>query len=326
MATIGTNYHTLADLAVTAGDKVLVEILNQKNSMTEDAPWIECNDGSGHKGKVRTGLPTPTWRVLYAGVDPTRGTFAQIRDACGNLEDYAECDKMEFDLAGENKETWRMWEDAAHIEGISQALASTIIYGNVTTSPEKFHGLAPRYNALTGAGTSDNVISGLGASTDNTSMWFIGWGPQSCTLIHPKGMKAGLQFEDRGQQTRQDTNALYEVMRSHYQLTAGLHLKDHRTVGRICNLALSTHRGTEATQMLLIKYMIQMSERVERPIGGRTIIYANRMICAALRLGILGKVANNLTFETVEGKRVMMFDDMEIHRCDALLQTEATIT
>lgn len=325
MATIGSNYHTLADLAVSDGDKVLVEILNQKNGMTEDAPWVECNDGSGHKGKIRTGLPTPTWRLLYAGVDPTRGSFAQIRDACGNLEDYSECDKMEYELAGDNRETWRMWEDAAHIEGIGQTLASTVIYGNVGTSPEKFHGLAPRYNALTGS-TSDNVISALGASTDNTSIWAIGWGPQSCHMIYPKGMKPGLQFKDLGEQTRQDTNALYQVMRSHYQITPGLHLKDWRTVGRICNIALSTHRGTEATQKLLVKYLIQLSERIERPIGGRTILYANKMVTAALRLGILEKIANNLTFETVEGKRVMMFDDMEIKRCDALLQTEATIT
>ncbi|MGL4813226.1 MAG: phage major capsid protein [Beijerinckiaceae bacterium] len=34
----------------------------------------------------------------------------------------------------------------------------------------------------------------------------------------------------------------------------------------------------------------------------------------------------NLTLETVAGKRVMMFDEVPVKRCDALLNTETAIT
>ena len=45
-----------------------------------------------------------------------------------------------------------------------------------------------------------------------------------------------------------------------------------------------------------------------------------------LRLGILEKIASNLSWETVEGKRVMMFDDIEVGVCDAILNTEDQVT
>jgi len=327
MATIGASYPTLVDMAATDGDKVLVEILNQKNPMLDDMPWFECNDGTGHKTKIRTGLPTPTWRALYQGVQPTKGTFVPVRDSCGNLEDYSEVDKMEYDLAGENAETWRLWEDSAHIEGISQTHASTIVYGNVTTSPEKFHGLAPRYNALSGVNTADNMVSAGGAGSDNTSIWLIGWGQQATHGIYPKGLMAGLQYEDLGQDTKVNSDgSMYQVLRTHYQWACGLTVRDWRTNGRICNIDISDVRGTVANQKALITYLVQLIERVEEPVAGRQILYANRAILSALRQGIIDRVSNNLTFDTVNGKRVLAFDGIEFKRMDAILNTEATIS
>jgi len=58
---------------------------------------------------------------------------------------------------------------------------------------------------------------------------------------------------------------------------------------------------------------------------GRAVWYVNRNIREALRLGILEKIASNLSWETVEGKRVMTFDDIPVRRTDALLNTEAKV-
>ena len=54
--------------------------------------------------------------------------------------------------------------------------------------------------------------------------------------------------------------------------------------------------------------------------------YVNRTIREKLRLGILEKVSSNLSWETVAGKRVMTFDDIPVKRCDALLNTESTVS
>lgn len=328
MSTIGATYKTALDLSTDKSAKLLVEILNQKNAPLEDGPWVECNDGTGHKTNIRTGLPTGTWRALYQGINPTRGTIAEVRDSCGNFEDYAMVDELAYKLAGDDRETWRLNEDAAHIEGMSQTIASTIIYGNVTTSPEKFHGLAPRYNALSGVNTADNVISALGAGADNTSIYAIGWSPNATHFIYPKGTSAGIFSEDLGRVTHVKTDgSMFEARRSHYQVTMGLTTRDWRCNGRIANIDVSDVRGTVSFQKALVTYLIQLIERLEEPVGGgKTVLYANKTITSALRQGILEKIANNLTFETVAGRRVMRFDEYEIRRCDAIVNTESLVT
>src|SRR3990167_1830203 len=95
MATIGNSNLTLADLAAQAepgGGKLsdIVEVLKQKQPILEDIPWVQCNDGSTHKSTIRTGLPAPTWRRLYGGIQSTKGTTAQVKDSCGMLEDLSE--------------------------------------------------------------------------------------------------------------------------------------------------------------------------------------------------------------------------------------------
>jgi hypothetical protein len=52
----------------------------------------------------------------------------------------------------------------------------------------------------------------------------------------------------------------------------------------------------------------------------------NRNLREKLRLGILEKVSSNLTWETVEGKRVMTFDDIPVRRTDALGVTETRVS
>jgi hypothetical protein len=71
--------------------------------------------------------------------------------------------------------------------------------------------------------------------------------------------------------------------------------------------------------------MIQAAERIPSFGAGRAAFYCNRNIREKLRLGILEKISTNLTFETVAGKRVMMFDEIPVVRTDAILSTEAAV-
>jgi hypothetical protein len=71
---------------------------------------------------------------------------------------------------------------------------------------------------------------------------------------------------------------------------------------------------------------VQASERIPNFGQGRACWYVNRKIREALRLGILEKISNNLSWETVEGKRVMTFDDIPVRRTDALVNNEATVS
>src|SRR5699024_9511602 len=153
-------------------------------------------------------------------------------------EDYAEVDKDLADLNG-NTSAFRLSENLAHIEGISQALAQAVFYGDSSIHAERIMGLAPRFNTgdTASAATAENVIDGGGSGSDNTSIWLVGWGEKGAFGIYPKGSQAGLKMEDKGQVTLEDPDGgRYEGYRTHYQWKAGLSVKDWRYVVRIANV------------------------------------------------------------------------------------------
>lgn len=331
MAALSTTNPTLLDLAKMSDPDGsiadIVEILNQENPVLEDMSWQEGNLVTGHKHTVRTGLPTPTWRKLYGGVQPNKGTTAQVTDSTGMLEAYAEVDKALADLNG-NTAAFRLAEDRAHIEGMAQELASTLFYGNDATEPEAFTGLAPRYNSLS-AQNADNIIDAFsGSGGDLTSIWLCVWGPQTGFGIVPKGSRAGLQQRDLGEVTIEDVTGSgggrMQAYRSHYRWDAGLTVRDWRYFVRVANIDIS-ELSTLANTKSLITWMIQAAERVPSLSKGRACWYMNRTLREKLRLGILEKVSSNLTWESVEGKRVMMFDEMPVKRVDQLVNTETRV-
>jgi hypothetical protein len=149
MATLGSTALTYADWAKRMDDGIkvaqIIELLSQTNEILDDMLVVEGNLPTGHKTTVRTGLPQATWRLLNNGVPNAKSTTAQIVDTCGNLETYAVIDKDIADLNGNTAE-FRLSEVKAFLEGMSQQVASTIIYGNQHTNPERFTGFAPRYS------------------------------------------------------------------------------------------------------------------------------------------------------------------------------------
>lgn len=329
MATLAANNPTLLDVAKRTDPDgsiaTIVELLNQSNDVLTDMSWVEGNLPTGNKTTVRTGLPTPTWRKLYGGVQPTKSTTAQVTDSCGMLEAYAEIDKALADLNG-NTAAYRLSEDAAHIEGIAQEMASTLFYGNEGTEPEAFTGLAPRFNSLS-ASNNTNIIDAGGTGSDNTSIWLCVWGPQTGFGIYPKGSKGGLAMSDKGQVTIENVDGnggRMEGYRTHYRWDAGLTIRDWRYFVRVANVDVSD-LNTVANTKNLINWMIQASERIPALGKGRACWYVNRNIREKLRLGILEKISGNLNWETVEGKRVMTFDDIPVRRTDALVNNEARV-
>lgn len=329
MATLPTNNPTLADIAKGLDpDGTIaqtVEILDQTNEILAYATFIEGNLPTGHRTTIRTGLPQPTWRKLYGGVQPTKSTKVQVTDNCGMLEDYAEVDKAAADL-NDNAMAFRLSEDHAHIEGINQEAAQTLIYGNEGSAPAEFTGLAPRYNSLS-AQNADNIVDAGGTGADNTSIWLVVWGPNTAHMITPKGSKTGLTVTDKGQVTVENADGnggRMEAYRTHYKWDLGFTLRDWRYVARICNIDVS-NLATSANTQALIRFMIMASERIPQFGMGRAAWYVNRNIREKLRLGIIDKIANNLTWETVAGQRVMMFDGIPVRRTDAIINTESRV-
>jgi hypothetical protein len=328
MTTTGSNVLTLADWAkrLDPNGRVdrIVEILNATNEVLDDMQWVQANDGTSHRTTIRTGIPEAAWRMLNYGVPSVKSSTAQVRDTTGMLEVYSECDKALADMSDDLK-NFRLSEAKPIMEGMSQQMASTIFYGNVMVNPERFLGLAPRYNSLS-AGNKDNIIDAGGTGVDNTSVWLVGWGENTCHGLFPKGSKAGLQHTDKGQVTLEDAEkGKYEGFRDHFKWDAGLTLRDWRYVVRVANIDVSLLSSDTAYLKAIIGKLIEAEERIPTMNGGRFAWYGNGTIRAALRNAILEKVASNLTEETVAGKRVTMFDGIPFRKVDALINAEARV-
>lgn len=332
MATLSVTNPTLMDLAKAMDPDgriaPVVEILHETNEILEDMSWIEGNLPTGHRTTIRTGIPTPTWRKLYGGVQPNKSTRVQVTDTTGMLEAYAEVDKALADLNGNTAE-FRLSEEIAHIEGINQELADTLFYGNESTEPEAFTGFAPRFNDLS-AENADNIIDAGGTGADNGSIWLVCWSPMTCHGIIPKGSTAGLQREDKGQVTIEDVDGnggRMEAYRTHYRFDAGLTVKDWRYVVRIANIDKSDLTFDAATGANLPRLMFEALEFIPNLSLGRCAFYMARDMRTKVRQQLAYGVENStMTIDMVGGKRVLMFQDIPLRRCDALSADEAQIT
>jgi hypothetical protein len=332
MSVLATTHPTLLDITKRLDPQgkidTIAEILAQTNEVLDDMVWLEGNLPTGHRTTVRTGLPTPTWRKLYGGVQPTKSTTVQVTDATGMLEAYAEVDKALADLNG-NSAAFRLSEDRAHIEGINQEFASTLFYGNESTEPEAFTGFGARFNDQAAA-NGGNILTDAATpdGTDNTSIYLVVWGPNTVHGIYPKGSKAGLNMEDKGQVTIENVDGnggRMEAYRTHYRWDCGLSVRDWRYVVRI-NIDQENLVKNAASGPDLIDLMTQAVELIPSLSMGRPAFYVNRTVRSMLRRQIANKVAaSTLTIEQVAGKHVTLFDGIPVRRCDAITNTESGI-
>ena len=330
MGTLSTTNPTLADVAsrMTADGKIdpqIVEMLNETNEILDDMTVIEANGFTEHKTTVRSGLPAGAWRKLNYGVQPEKSRTVPVKDSMGMLETYAEVDKALADLNG-NSAAWRLSEDRAFVEGMNQTMATTLFYGDSSADPEKFMGLAPRYNSLS-AENAMNIVDAGGTGSDNASIWLIVWGPNTCHSIYPKGSLAGLQSRDLGEDTLLDAaGGRYQGYRTHYKWDIGAVLRDWRYVVRIANIDVSDLTKNASAGADLIDLMTQALELVPNIGMGRPAFYMPRKLRSFLRRQITNKVAaSTLTMEEIAGKKVVAFDGVPCRRTDALLLTEARV-
>ena len=333
MSTLATNVVTLADWAKRLDPQgktaTIVELLSQTNDILDDMHFAEGNLPTGHRITMRTGLPTVAWRMLNQGVTPSKSTTAQVDEQIGMLEAWSEVDADLAELNG-NLSAFRLSEAMAYIEAMNQEMASTVFYGNSGTAPEEFTGLAVRYSSLS-ANNAQNIIVGGGSGSDNSSVWLVVWGPNTCFGIFPKGSKAGLVHNDYGQVTVETTAGIAgQRMRAYqerWQWKNGIALKDWRFVVRIPNIDISA-LVAKSSAADLIELMIKATHRIPTRNMGRPVFYMNRTVFQMLDIQRRDDVISGggLIYKDVDGHRIPTFRDIPVRVCDALTEAEETVS
>lgn len=333
MATLISGQLTLADWAKRLNPDgsipVIAELLSQTNMVLEDAVFKEGNLPTGHRVMIRTGLPAVYFRSINQGVPVSKSTTVQVDEGISMLESYARIDKDLAQLNGNTAE-FRMSEDSAFIEGMGQAQAFTMFYGNPQVDPRQYLGLAPRYGTIAGAGNAQNILDAGGIASNNTSIYLVVWDDETVFCPFPKGSVAGLVHEDQGQLTVYDSsNNPYQAYQSHYQWKNGLVVKDWRYVVRICNIN-TANLVSQSGAADIVTLMSRALDRIPNIGKGKAAFYMNRTVFSMLRVQALNK--SNMAFGIEQGLNQFgtqaswtTFEGVPLRRVDQLLNTESRV-
>jgi len=326
---------------------IIAEMLSQCNEVMKDMIWQEGNMPLGHKTTVRVGLPQGVWRAANQGVPSSKSLTAQFQDSIGELQDYSIVDKSLANLNG-NVAKFRYSEDMAHVEGLSQQVASALFYSNEATNPNQFTGLAPRYNTVSTstAQSAKNVLDAGGVGSSNLSIWLVGWGDNTTFGIFPKGSQAGLVYEDKGDVVpAYDSNGnRFEAYTSMFQFKLGLCVKDWRYNVRIANVDTTTSAGglqstTPPDLFTLMSRAVVKLPTASRRLSGITesdapgdpvpgiapAWYVNRTGREFMDIQAIRDRNVLLSSTDYAGAPVVMFRDVAIRVVDALTNTEARV-
>lgn len=343
MATIGNSFRGIIDHYASTnrnGDVIpAIEALHRLNPLMQDAYVVDCNDGSGHISRIRTGLGDVAWGQLYKGIIQSKGTSMQVRDTTGFVERLATIDTRYLEKV-KNPAAERADEANVALEAIAQDVQVNFFYADTATTPERFKGVAARYNSIANGGAAGaQIVDGGGTGSNNTSIWLIGWGPSGTGLITPEGSTAGIQRKDMGvQRVYDELNRPYFAKEEYFRQDIGVKVADWRQNVRIANIDINAVRaGTVDIFALLRRGYYKMQSRrdtlIENTDGNTTgikpVIYMNRDLLEALdALSTNSGASDNkirLMPEEIAGKEIKGYREMPIRETDALINAEQRV-
>jgi hypothetical protein len=303
----------------------IVEGLKQTNPIMQDAQWMEGNLPTGHRYTSRMGLPTVAWRKLNEGITPSKSLTDQIDESCGMLSAMSVLDVQVAKLNG-NSAAFRASEDSAFLQALNNEMATGMFYHSTDTAPEKFNGIAPRLASVSGKYGKQVLKAGTGGgATALTSVYLIGWGPQSVFCIYPKGSTGGLESTDMGEQLWADADSKkFRAYVTEWTWKIGLVVKDYRYVARLANIESGAlvKAGTGATSGNLVEQMIKLFYQTEQNGGANYAFYCNRLVAAYLHLQGLTNSQYGITFENQDGRPVTKLLGIPVRVTDAITIAE----
>lgn len=342
MAIKGSKLVTISEVANGKHGKgigKMAEVLVKQNAMLQDCPYQEANMGTYHEEEIRTVLPKVYYVKANQGTPASKSKSEMRTFTTAHFESRSQIDYRVAARGGSQNIAYNRWKQASgHIQAMALEHADLFLYGSPIADHRKVAGLADIYSTLNTAvsETAKQVIDGKGVGSDNTSIWLICWGEDAIFGIYPAGSKAGLERIDRspGGKTIQ-IQALDELgnashfygFEEDFSIDHGLVVKDYRQASRFANIDISDLVANAGAQANLIKGMIKQTYVIDNLDKGTPVFYCNRTIEGHLHLQALDAVGNGnqLSFETVAGKRILFLLDIPVRRMDSILNTEAAV-
>lgn len=323
MATLNQGVATLSDLSKLMQDgspvRRVAELASRESEVLNAIPMMESNGDNGHLVSYQSALPRPTWVTHNKGVKPSKGATDNYTETFGRAESRFAIAKSLVERNG--GDALKSQQVRMAVLGMQQEVIESALYSSTLANPEKFMGLIPRLDKLSGPWGKQIVNHTAGASgNDQASILLVKPGEDGVHFIYPPGTMAGLEYKKLNDDYEDDGDGGKVLCeRGHFIWRVGVAVEDARALVRIGNIDMS---ALSATGDSLINAMIDASELMKNTNG------AFFLMPKTLR-GYLRKQKNDsrspINISDVEGTKQVMFDNIPIYADEMMLLTESPI-
>ena len=293
----------------------IIETMAMSNTMLQELPVIEANDGAIHTSVVRRSYPGGEHRVYNQGVGAKASQTDTVQDVIAMLEAFSDVDERLAAHSGNPKALYQS-EAQAFLIGMGIDQAHDLIYGN-HTNPAEINGLAVRYSKV-----GKHCLNFGGAGSNLTSVYLVAAGPQACHLIYPKGSSSvGVKREDLGVNRVKDSsdeNKTFMAHTDHFIAEYGIAIAHPDAVIRIANIPVNL---TQQQRADLIELILRNQKKLTKGIVN-TVLFANEDIIYQIERA--GRELQTVVFSEADpwGKPVANINGMRFRAQDAILSTE----
>lgn len=280
------------------------------SEMLNDIPWIEANGDDHHETTLQpiTKENANNHRVAVQVYYEHLIREAFIKDEIININ---KTDRL-----------WRSSEERPILEQLSHEFEKMLFdcEHNFSGFSKNFSTLSDRFNS------AKNIIDAGGREGDLTSIWLVGWSPNTCHCVYPRNTSAGLTIDDNG-----PVYILSHGYKTTYSWKYSFILRDWRYVVRIANIQKSLLHpiapdvNSHEKGHNLYELMLRAQSLVPTLAGARFAFYGNRDVETYLRLQCANTRSILVHQETKDQRIVTMFDGIPFRRVDALAWGEQQV-
>jgi len=324
----------------------LIQALSQEMEMFSDVHMEAANDGSGHLGTTEYYQPTGTFRAFNEGIATEAPLSAEFREPLVMLDGRFKADRAlllkkargDSGLAGQ----LRARMIGQYMVGMLKNLQTEIIYGTRSKGKSPL-GLELRsdYNAISSAYVHDNAGGAASSTSNKTSLFLIGHGPEKYTWIYHKneapeggsisqpgtplsglGVTVEALPDDWVLDASGTANREFMAVRNNLSLHVSHAIMDARYVQRMVNISTTNIDGVDDFGFDE-RVLIDMLEAM--PDLNNAVMYCNKTLRAQIRKRIneKGNVWHSVTDPF--GRVVPGIDNIPLHIIENITDEEAYV-
>jgi hypothetical protein len=298
----------------------IIETMAMTNTMLQELPAKEANEGTVHTSLKRLSYPHGEHRVYNRGVGGKSSQTEPQQDVIAMLEAHADVDYDMAQHSGNPNALYKSEADA-FLVGMGEDQAEDLVYGDRDVDPAQINGLAKRYAKV----DAKHCVDFGGTGNSLTSAYITAPGPNSVHLIYPRGHKSvGVSREDGGliwAKDQKDAGKEFRVHRDVFKAQYGLAVIHPDAVIRVCNIPVDLSKQQRVD---LLELILRYQKRLTKGIVNNVLFVNGDLIYQIERAGRESQYVIHAEPDPW-GKPVTAINGIRIREQDAILSAEEKV-